>query len=349
MSDVLLRVQGTLGRITLNRPRALNALTQVMVDSIDAILARWEHDRSVQLVLIDGAGERGFCAGGDIRVLYESAVAGDPIPAQNFFRAEYRLNARIAVYSKPVVALMDGLTMGGGIGLSAHAAHRVVTERSRLAMPEVGIGFLPDVGGTWLLSRAPGQLGVHAALTAAQLGPADAMLCGLADLHVPFDRLPTLTQDLASCEAADAAACIQSHATQAESGTLAGARSWIDACYKADIVETIVAALAAHAEPAARDAAADIGRKSPLSEKVALRALREAPTLGGLEACLEREYQLALAMLAGPDFREGVRAALVDKDRNPAWSPATLEGVTPAMVDAIFTAPFHGGLGLTRF
>ncbi len=342
-----MRVEGHAGRITLNRPRALNALTLGMIQTIDAALAKWENDEAVRLVLVDGAGERGLCAGGDIRGLYDAVSTGDMGFTRDFFLAEYRMNARIAAYPKPYFAFMDGITMGGGIGLSAHGTHRIVTERSRLAMPEVGIGFVPDVGGTWLLGRAPDNLGIHAALTASHLGAADAILCRLADVHVESAHLPGLAAALAACASEDALrVCLQNHATPPAPGTLAQAEKWIASCYAHDDAESIFAALLAHADPAAQQAASDMGGKCPFSLKLALRAVRHAASQSGLNPCLELEYRLALFCLARPDFREGVRAALVDKDRNPVWQPARLDAVTDGMVEAAFAAPDFGGLGL---
>jgi enoyl-CoA hydratase len=347
VSEVLVRVEDGVGRITLNRPRAINALNLAMVRVIDAALAGWADDSTVRLVLLDGAGERGLCAGGDIRGLYDAACVGDMQLAQDFFRAEYRLNARIAGYPKPYVALMDGITMGGGIGLSAHGSHRVVTERSRLAMPEVGIGFVPDVGGTWLLGRVPGHMGVHAALTGGQFGAADAIECGLADVCVGSERVPALAVALANCvTGADVSACLAGFAIEPPPGKFAENASWIATCYAAERVEDIVSALAACPVAGARQAAADIAGKCPFSLKMTLRALRAARGYGRLEPCLELEYRLALACLARPDFREGVRAAVVDKDRHPRWSPDSLAGVTADMVDDAFAAPDFGGLGL---
>ena len=353
MSDVLLRLERGVGRITLNRPRALNALTLPMALAIDAALDDWERDDSVRLVLLDGAGERGLCAGGDIRALYDALLAGDVSAPRTFFHAEYRLNARIARMTKPFVALMDGIVMGGGIGLSAHGAHRVVTERSRLAMPETAIGFLPDVGGTWLLGRAPDQLGMHLALTASQIGAADAILCGLADVHVPSDALAGLAEALGRCDGVgEVRACLDAHASEPQAGLLAGARGWIASCYAGDSVEAILDALRLQQDPLARQAVEEIGRKSPTSLKVTHRALREARRLGRLEPCLEQEYRLAIGCVSLPDFREGVRAALVDKDRSPAWSPATLDAVTAELLERVFATPgdvggdHAGGLGL---
>ncbi len=345
--EVLFTRAGTLGRITLNRPRALNALTLPMIEAVAAHLTEWEHDDGVVAVLIDGAGERGLCAGGDIRALYAAVCAGDLSVPEQFFRAEYRLNARIARYAKPYVAFMDGLVMGGGIGISAHGSHRVVTERSRLAMPEVGIGFVPDVGGTWLLGRAPGEFGTHAALTSAQLGAQDAIACGLADTCIASADLDRVRTGLERCEDAEAVrACLAGFAAVPPPGVLQDARAWISACYAHDEVERIVACLDERPEPAARSAAREIVGKSPTSLKVALRALRQARSSPSLERTLELEYRLALAFMRTGDFTEGVRAAVVDKDRNPAWSPATPADVSPALVQAFFSSPDYGGLGL---
>jgi enoyl-CoA hydratase len=245
---------------------------------------------------------------------------------------------------------MDGIVMGGGIGISAHASHRVVTERSRLAMPETGIGFVPDVGGTFLLGRAPDELGVHAALASFQMGADDAMICGLADHHVPSDRLADLTAALPRCQSADdIEACLRVFQTPAAPGVFRNARSWIAACYAKKSVEAILEALGAREEDVAKQAFAAIAGKSPTSLKITLRALHEARNHSRLEQSLEQEYRLAMACMERRDFREGVRAALVDKDRNPVWSPARLEEVTPKMIDGIFASSAHGGLGLLAF
>jgi enoyl-CoA hydratase len=347
-TDVLFSVSAGLGRITLNRPKALNALTHAMIRAIDAQLAAWEHDPAVRLVLLDGAGERGLCAGGDIRALYDDAKAGHLQGPAAFFADEYRLNARIARFPKPYVAFMDGIVMGGGIGVGAHARHRIVTPRSMLAMPEVGIGFIPDVGGTFLLGHAPGELGTHAALTAARLGPADAILLGLADICVPVDRLPALADSLGDCaDSAAIEAALQAHAEPPPPGVLAASRSWIDDAYAADTVEQITASLQPRPEPEAQAALSDMAGKSPTSLKVALRLLRTARTLSRLEPCLQQEYDAAMASMTSHDFVEGVRAAVVDKDRNPRWSPASLAEVTPEMMARYFTTSPETDLHLT--
>ena len=345
-AEVLARVEGSVGRITLNRPQAINALTLGMVRLIAAALDAWEDDPAVRTILIDGAGPRGFCAGGDIRALWDAVRAGEDLPAV-FWSEEYRLNLRIHRSARPVIAVMDGIVMGGGVGLSAHAAHRVVTGRTTIAMPETGIGFIPDVGGTHLLSRAPGEIGTHLGLTAGRCGAGDAILCGLADLFIPEDRLaqlPAVLQGAADGEQVRAA--LGSLAEAAPTGPLAAARRWIEPCYAHDTAEAILAALLARDEPDAQAAAASIRRNAPASVKVTLRALREAPALGGLGPCLERELRLAMACTRRPDFVEGVRAQVVDKDRSPRWTPDTLEAVGPGLVDWYFAAAAAGKLVL---
>ncbi|MFH8220612.1 enoyl-CoA hydratase/isomerase family protein [Streptomyces sp. NPDC018057] len=340
---VLLRTDGRAAHIVLNRPRALNALTHEMVRRIDAALTAWEHDPAVATVVISGAGERGLCAGGDIRAIHDDAKAGDGSAAAAFWRDEYRLNARIARYPKPYVAVMDGIVMGGGVGVSAHGSVRVVTERARVAMPETGIGFVPDVGGTYLLGLAPGELGTHLALTGAQTGAGDALLCGLADHHVPAAALGAFTADLAGLSVHDALA---RHVQSPPPGDLAGQREWIDACYAADTVEEIVDRLLGRGESAAKEAAETLLTKSPTALKVTLAALRRARHLGPLEAVLDQEYRVSCAALAAPDLVEGVRAQVIDKDRRPRWSPGTLAEVTAADVDRFFAPLGDRELGL---
>ncbi|MFE6667313.1 enoyl-CoA hydratase/isomerase family protein [Streptomyces sp. NPDC057697] len=335
---VLLHTEGRVRHITLNRPRALNALNHAMVARVGAALDDAEHDDFVVAVLITGAGERGLCAGGDIRTIHDDARAGGTA-SLDFWRDEYRLNARIARFPKPYVAIMDGIVMGGGVGVSAHGDVRVVTERSRIAMPETGIGFVPDVGGTHLLGAAPGELGIHLALTADAVGAADALLCGLADHFVPSQRIAGLTADLAGCgAAAEIEETVRKHASPAPRGELAAHREWIDSCYQADTVEEIVDRLVRSGVPAAKEAAEAVLAKSPTALKVTLAALRRARGLGSLEAVLDQEYRTSCTAFAGPDLVEGVRAQIIDKDRNPRWSPATLAEVTEADV-ALFFAP----------
>ena len=332
-AGVLLRIEGSLGHITLNRPDALNALTLPMIEAIDGALTAWEKADVVQTVVIDGTGAKGLCAGGDIRMIYEASLTGEFAPALSFFRAEYQLNSRLGRFGKPVVALMSGLVIGGGVGISAHTAHRVVTGTTSLAMPEVSIGFIPDVGGTYLLSRAPGELGTHLALTGARVGAADAITLGLADLYVDEGRLGELVAALRTCGSAEVGATLLAFSSEPPQGVLENARSWIDAAYAAADVGEILTALTRAGDEQASRAADEIRKNSPTSLKITLRALREARRLKTLDACLEMEFRIATACLARHDMREGIRAAVIDKDRRPQWSPSTLEGVTTEMVD----------------
>ncbi|MGX1101309.1 enoyl-CoA hydratase/isomerase family protein [Amorphus sp. MBR-141] len=336
-SDVVVERTGTLGRIRLNRPRALNSLTLDMVRAIEAALDGFEAVADVVSVLVTGEGERGLCAGGDIRRLYDSGRARDG-RAATFWREEYRLNARIARFPKPYVAFMDGIVMGGGVGLSAHGAHRLVTERTKLAMPETGIGFVPDVGGTWLLAHAPGELGTYLGLTGVTIGAGDAILAGLADRAVASDRLDEIVAALAALPAgADQAAvrrALDLFSTDAPA-LLEEHRNVIDRAFSAERVEDIVAALAADGGEFADAARETVLKNSPTSVKTALRLIRLARPAERLETCLEREFTAAVGALTGHDFYEGVRAAIIDKDRNPQWRPATLEDVDSQAIAAL--------------
>ena len=352
MSDELLVERaGILGRITLNRPKAINALTHDMALRMTEALRDWATDPGVGAVLITGAGERGLCAGGDIRAIHTDVLAGGTATL-DFWPDEYRLNALIARYPKPIVAIMHGLVMGGGIGVSAHAAQRVVTDGSVLGLPEVGIGLVPDVGGTWLLSRAPGELGTHVALSTAQLGPGDAIELGFADWYVPADRVPALVGALRDIPAGESdvpdavGTAIQEVAAPAPESELAQRRPWIDRCYAADSVEEILTRLEKAEDPDAAAAAKEIGRKSPTSLKVALAALRRARTLDSLEAELNQELRVSTRCFTAPDLVEGIRAQVIDKDRNPRWSPSSLEQVTDDQVQHYFEPLGERELGL---
>ncbi|RSN61417.1 3-hydroxyisobutyryl-CoA hydrolase [Amycolatopsis sp. WAC 04182] len=331
MNDVQFLVESGIGRITLNRPRALNSLNHGMVLAMLDHLEAWRADPGVRAVLIDGAGDRGLCAGGDIRAIYEDARGGGTASLR-FWADEYRLNTVISRYPKPYLALMDGLVMGGGVGVSAHGSHRIVTERSRVGMPETGIGFVPDVGGTYLLSRTPGELGTHIALTAGAISGPDAIHCGLADHFVPSERIPDLLDALAARTPDDALELI---AEPAPPSTLAGDAGWIDRCYAADTVEEILARL--HAEgDAAATTAKEIEAKSPTALKVTLRALRSAAAMPDLETALAQELRISTHAFSTAEFAEGIRAQIIDKDRSPKWSPGTLSEVDEELVDAYF-------------
>jgi enoyl-CoA hydratase len=335
--EVIVREQGALRRLTLNRPKALNALTLGMITTVTACLKSWEADPAVGAVLIDGAGERGLCAGGDIRALYDAAKAKDFSQPERFWADEYRLNVMIARYRKPIVAVMDGVVMGGGVGISAHAAHRIVTEGSAVAMPEVGIGFFPDVGVSYLLARAPGFTGTYLALTGERMNAADAIYCGLAGVHVPTAKLAALPSALAGCRDADAVrASLRAMTAPPAPGKLEAERTWIDRCFSADEVGEIVERLQADKAEGARAAAATMSTKSPTSLKVTLRNTRAAVSFQRLEQSFQQDFRIALACIAGHDFIEGIRAAIVDKDRNPRWHPAKLADVTADVVDRHF-------------
>ena len=330
--EVLTRVQDGIGFLTLNRPKALNSLTHPMVNAMDAVLTAWADDDTVDAVVVNGAGERGLCAGGDVVAIYHSAKAGGA-DARQFWFDEYRLNARIGGYPKPYVACMDGIVMGGGVGVSAHGNVRVVTDRSKIAMPEVGIGFIPDVGGTFLLSRAPGHLGLHAALTGAPFSGGDAIALGFADHYVPGADLDAFTAKIVT-DGVDAA--LRAHAQEPPPSELAAQREWIDHCYAGDSVTAIVAALRGHGAGPANEAADLIATRSPIALAVTLASVRRAAALDTLEDVLVQEYRVSCASLRSHDLVEGIRAQLVDKDRNPKWSPASLLAVTADDVNAYF-------------
>jgi enoyl-CoA hydratase len=333
--------EGCVGRIRLNRPKALNSLTLEMVRLIADALEVFENDPTVACILLDGEGSRALCAGGDIRAIHDSGQRQDG-EAERFWREEYALNARIAGLSKPYIAIMEGITMGGGIGLSAHGRHRIVTERSRIAMPEVGIGFVPDVGGTWLLSRAPGELGTYLGLTGEMIGGGDAIRVGLADIMIPSERLPTMIDALSSmghgASPDDIRGILQWHSRQADE-TLWQHRAIIDMCFAHDDIEAIVSSLRRATGEFAQKTLASLLLKSPTSLKVSLRLLRLAQN-SSLEDCLQREYRAAVHCLREHDFYEGVRAAVIDKDRNPRWQPDSIEAVSATDVDH-YLAPRH--------
>ena len=328
--EVLFERRGGLGVVTLNRPQAVNALTAGMASAMLVQLTLWADDDAVAAVLVHGAGDRGLCAGGDIVAIYRDMLDGGDATA-DFWAEEYRMNALISGYPKPYVAFMDGLVLGGGVGISAHGSVRIVTERTRMGMPETTIGFVPDVGGTLLLSRSPGESGTHAALTGAHLSGADALFLGLADHFVPSAKLAELAEALES-EAADDA--VARFAEEAPPSVLAAQQEWIDACYSSDDAGEIVRRLRAVGGEAS-DAADTIEAKAPTAVKVALESLRRVRGRG-LEEALKQEYRVGLRFLSGPDFREGIRAQVVDKDRNPHWKPATLAEVSRGDVESYF-------------
>ena len=337
--DLIARREGAAGVIRLNRPKAINAVTLEMFREIDKALDAFEPDPAIALILLEGAGDRGLCAGGDIRALYDSARAGGDL-GKILWREEYILNARIAAFGKPYVAMMDGIVMGGGVGLAAHASHRIVTERTRLAMPEVGIGFFPDVGGTWLLSRSPGEIGTYFGLTGQTMNGADAVYAGFADVVLASDRLPALREALTKAPdkatAQDVRAIIDGFALANAVAPTAAQKPLIDAMFGHDSIEEIVTALAHHTSEFAQATLGTILDKSPTGLKLTLKLLRMARESISLEECLAREYRAALEIFVSHDFPEGVRAAVIDKDRNPQWKPARIEEVTPEIIARYF-------------
>jgi len=341
--ELIARREGFAGIIRLNRPKAINAVTLEMFRDVVKALDAFDADPEVAVILLEGAGERGLCAGGDIRALWESSkVKGDL--GKILWREEYILNARIKKFPKPYVAFMDGIVMGGGVGLSAHSSHRVVTEKTKLAMPEVGLGFFPDVGGTFLLSHSPGEIGTYFGLTGQTMNGPDAIHARFADAVVPSVKLPALREALTKVRpgttSAEVKVLIDGFATGETSGPVAAMQAKIDAWFAHDRMQDIVAALQRDDSELAQAALKTLGEKSPRGMVVTLKLLRLARASSSLEECLVREYRAALVVFASDDFREGVRAAVIDKDRNPKWSPPRIEDVTAEMV-----APYFAEIG----
>jgi enoyl-CoA hydratase len=341
--DLIARREGAAGILRLNRPKAINAVTLEMFRGIDKALDQFEADPAVGLILLEGAGDRGLCAGGDIRALYDASRANGDL-GKILWREEYILNARIAKFAKPYVAFMDGIVMGGGVGLSAHSRHRVVTERTKLAMPEVGLGFFPDVGGTWLLSRSPGEIGTYFGLTGQTMNGPDAIYARFADAVVPSDRLSALREILVNLRAgvssAEVKAVIDGFTTGETAGPVAAIRPQIDRWFAHDRMDEIFADLQRDGSDLALSTLKALNEKSPRGMVVTLKLLRRARGSSSLEECLVREYRAALEVFRSDDFREGVRAAVIDKDRNPRWSPPRVEEVTPGML-----APYFANIG----
>ena len=336
---LIVATEGALGVIRLNRPKALNALTLEMVRSMNAGLDQFEKDSGIGSILLEGAGERGLCAGGDIRGLYESIRAGGDL-GKVFWREEYILNARLASLKKPYVSFMDGVVMGGGVGLSAHGANRIVTEKTQLAMPETGIGFFPDVGGTWLLSRAPGKLGTYYGLTGASMTGMDAIRCGFADALIPKDKLGELRQALIrlgpGANNGMVRGVIAHYALPRGPAPIDEHRKMIDAAMDHESAAEIIAAFEADHSEFSQGVARTLKSKSPTSLTLTLRLLRDAKASTSLRQCLVREYGAALEIFINHDFPEGIRAAVIDKDRSPKWKPDKLEDVTPEQIEAYF-------------
>ena len=331
--------RGTAGLVKLNRAKALNSLNLDMVRQMTALLAAYAEDESIVSVIVLGEGERAFCAGGDIRAMHDSGKVGGE-EATAFWREEFHMDHFIAHYPKPYVALMDGIVMGGGAGISVHGSHRIVTERTRLAMPETGIGYFPDVGASWFLPRMPGFTGFWMGLTGHEIGAADALYGGLADHCLPSVTLSLVVEAMAALPhgsgAAEVTSVIERFAMPPAGGQFVLHRELIDRVFSAATVEDILTALAAEDDDFAQETLAVLLKRSPKSLKLTLRLLQSGKASDSLAECLEREFAAGLGMLGNADFYEGVRAAVIDKDRNPKWSPATVDAVTDADLQAFF-------------
>ncbi|MBM7045583.1 enoyl-CoA hydratase/isomerase family protein [Rhizobium lusitanum] len=342
---ILVEHHGSSGIIRLNRPRALNSLTIGMVRAISSALDAFELDPGIAIVVVVGEGERSFCAGGDIRALYESGRAASP-DAETFWREEFALVYRVARYPKPYIALMDGITMGGGVGISTHGRHRVVTERTRLAMPETGIGYFPDVGASWFLPRMPGETGTWIGLTGLDINADDAIFTGFADVKVESRLLPEILDRLANLPLGSGSgtcdALLKEYSVDPLRGPVQEGRNLIDRVFAFDNVEEIFAALAKEDDSFGENTIRALSSRSPKSLKVTLRLLREGAVSGSLFDCLDRELFACKQILKEPDFYEGVRAAVIDKDRRPKWHPETIDGVTADMVAAFFRSSTIG-------
>ena len=331
--EVLFERRGKCGVITLNRSEALNALTLNMVRLMKPVLADWAEDDAIENIVIEGAGEKGFCAGGDIRALHDWGQAGEP-EATGFYREEYQLNRQIKTFPKPYIALIDGITMGGGVGVSVHGSHRVATEKTIFAMPETGIGLLPDVGGTYFLPRLAGEIGAWLVLTGARLKGADSLAAGVATHFTPSENIAALKEALA--EGGDVDAILAAHHQAPEGANLPAQQGDIDRLFAGDSVADIVAALEADGGDWAQAQAAAVKSKSPTSAAVALRQMRDG-IKAEFDACMRIEMRAVTRIMALPDFYEGVRATIIEKTGAPNWSPQ-------ADIDAIF-APLADGEG----
>ncbi len=342
-SDIQFARRGAAGIVTLDRPAALNAITHDMVRALRRQLDAWAHDGAVTRVVATAAGGRAFSAGGDIRALYDLGQAGRHAEALTFFREEYMLNAAIKRYRKPYISLIDGIVMGGGFGISVHGSHRVAGDRFQFAMPEVGIGFFPDVGATWVLPRLPGEIGTRCALTGERMKTADGVGAGIATHHVRSERFPDLLDALCGNVSVDA--LLAAFAEPVSEGTVMARRGTIDTLFAGDRVENILAALDVAGDDWARATAATIRKKSPTSLKLALAQVRRGADWS-FEDCMRAEFRIVSRIVHGHDFYEGVRAAIVEKDNAPQWRPASLAEVDAADVERHF-APLANELRLS--
>lgn len=341
--ELLARREGALGRVVLNRPKALNALSLPMIRAFAAALSEWEDDPGVRAVAVEGAGGRAFCAGGDVRRICELRGTGSTLGA-DFFREEYRLNRRLRNFPKPVVAFLDGIAMGGGVGLSVHGSHRVATGRTLFAMPETAIGLFPDVGAGHFLPRLRGELGTYLALTGARLGPGGCLAAGIAThMLAPEASVEDAVASLAAMDGDGVDRALSPHLGAAPPPEDPDRGREIDRCFGADSVEGILESLAREGGAWASGTREELLGKSPTSMKITLRQLRMGRG-ADFDEELVTEYRMSQACVAGHDFPEGVRAVLVDRDGSPRWSPGTLEEVGEELVAAHFAVPAGGDL-----
>lgn len=337
-SDVLSKVEGNAGIITLNRPKALNALSLSMIREITRLLIEWKDDPKVRTIIIQSANEKAFCAGGDVRSVYEARSKGDKDLMVDIFQEEYLLNYMISIYPKPYISLIDGIAMGGGLGISIHGSHRVVTERTTMAMPETNIGFFPDVGASYFLNRCPGEIGTYLGVMGESIIGEDALYAGLATHRIDSQEMPVVYQALLSAQSTDDVDDILQDAAGGQRDCfLQTYHNLIDRCFSHNTVEEIVEALQQESLPMIRDWLKGTLKKSPTSMKLALAMLRRTKGMS-LREVLALDFQVSQHIVDGHDFFEGIRAVLVDKDQNPHWKPSTLEGVSPEMIEGYFVA-----------
>jgi enoyl-CoA hydratase len=343
-TDIICEKQGACGILTLNRPKALNAINIAMTRAIAAALDAWQADSEIKLILLRGAGDKAFCAGGDIRHLYELGKAGQHDEQLTFYREEYLLNRRMALYPKPIVALIDGIVMGGGAGLAMHASHRVAGDGYTFAMPEVAIGLFPDVGATYFLSRLPGNAGTYLALTAKRAEPGDAVAVGLVNAYVPSVKFAELTDRLIAGEVIDG--CIDALKAEPPASKMMEFANFIKLCFAPPTVDAILGEID-EAGYAGMDFATQtydaIAGNSPTCLAIALRLMQIGPKLD-LDEVIKLEYRLMTHMMRSADFYEGVRAAIIDKDRQPKWKPSEIDAVKPADIDPYFVPLADGEL-----
>ena len=332
--EVIATVEGKVGRLRLNRPKQLHALNTAMCEAMLSALADWRTDPMVEAVVIDHAEGRGFCAGGDIRMLADSGAA-DGVAARTFFHTEYRLNHALFTYAKPTVAVMDGVTMGGGVGLSLPCDYRVATENTKFAMPETGIGLFPDVGGGWYLSRLPGRMGQFLALTGRRLNGAECLALGLATHLITSAEVESAKARFAE-RPREIGPVLDGLPVRRGDAPILGRRDAIDRLFAADTLEEILAALKADDSDFARETLVTLATKSPQTMKVSLKLLLDGATMATFEDEMRQEYAVGSRVVQRHDFLEGVRAVIVDKDNAPRWDPATPEGVTDHVIDQIF-------------